>query len=711
MTINRREFMQASVAAYLLSRAVRMRAQTAPAYVNNGSDMHHWNIGNSLVERRVQFDPKVGLFTPSWKSLLTGTEFIRPIRPDELHPNTRGEEFSFQADGEQIDGSGGAFDLIDTATHEVQPRGKALEFKLKSRTKPIEVSVFYAVYEGHPVIRKWIAATNRGDKAIALSHFMFEAVPMLVGKPSEVQAQGFYGVQPRESAFTGSVYDCAVVERNSRTGEGFIAMNEAPGYTKHIQLPTWDGGIRVMYDTDLFPFERTLAPGETFTSPKSSIAFVMEGRGFADPRWVMPSYTSQVLMKKGAAFKPLWNYNAYLPFKLDINAETVRELVPIAARMGFDVFTIDGGWERFQGDFEPSPKNFPGGFDAIQKEVERQGMRFGLWASLAIVQSESQVYRDHPEWACRSADGKIKGSATDFGQTPVMCFDSPYREFAARRLSDLISRYNLKYVKLDQTTVFNVYGEAPGCYALGHHHRNWAESLQGIYEGIQYFTDYIYRQHPDVLLDMTFEAWGAMHLIDYGLIATADVDWVSNVADRSPDASGPRQARTILYERSLAIPAETMLLGCTRAETLPLEERFATSISAGPVLTGDLRKLTPQQQDWWGKQIRWHKKLRSEVALNESFFPLGTWLAPGAGTLDGFARLSRKGEGILVIFRNESKNDTLRVELPAYPEGKFRVRSTLTGESLASITGEQMRRGVEFRVPAGHKVEVLEIRK
>ena len=69
MAINRREFMQASVAAYLLSRAVRMRAQTSPAYVNIGSDMRHWTIGNGLVERHVQFDPKVGLFTPSWKSL------------------------------------------------------------------------------------------------------------------------------------------------------------------------------------------------------------------------------------------------------------------------------------------------------------------------------------------------------------------------------------------------------------------------------------------------------------------------------------------------------------------------------------------------------------------------------------------------------------------------------------------------------------------
>jgi hypothetical protein len=49
--------------------------------------------------------------------------------------------------------------------------------------------------------------------------------------------------------------------------------------------------------------------------------------------------------------------------------------------------------------------------------------------------------------------------------------------------------------------------------------------------------------------------------------------------------------------------------------------------------------------------------------------------------------------------------------LPAYPDGKFRVRSVITGEALPSITGEEMRRGITVRVPSNHQVEVLEIRK
>ncbi len=49
----------------------------------------------------------------------------------------------------------------------------------------------------------------------------------------------------------------------------------------------------------------------------------------------------------------------------------------------------------------------------------------------------------------------------------------------AQRIIDAIERFHLAYVKLDLTTIFNAYGEAPGCWAKGHDHGTWAESLNG----------------------------------------------------------------------------------------------------------------------------------------------------------------------------------------------------------------------------------------
>jgi alpha-galactosidase len=694
----------------LLFTLSSVSAQTTPAYVNAGSDHQSWVVGNGLIERLIQFDAKTGLSTAAWRHKLTGTDFIKRA-PGE---NAQGAEFFFQADGAKFTGSGDAFEWVAAETHDAPPGGKVLEIKLKARTKPLEVSVFYGVYQGHPVLRKWLAITNRGSSSFTLSHLSFEAVPLRAGKPSEIQVSGFYGIQPREIFFTGRVEDTAILERNSRTGEGFVVMNEAPGYMKRTELREWGEGIEVMYDTDIFPFERTVAPGETFTTAKSSVAFFAEGRGFADPHWVIPSYTSQVLMKKGAGYNPPWIYNTYEPFYFGLPQSTVEELIPIAGRMGLDIFTLDAGWEKLWGENDIALNRYPEGLDPVRSEVERQGMRLGLWVPMAMVRPETQVYREHPEWQCRDSAGRPKTSfmGTEWGgDLPVMCMASPYREVAARRISDLISRYHLAYVKMDLTTVFNAYGEAPGCYAQGHYHQGWAESLEGIYEGIQYVTDAIYREHPDVLLDITFELWGQKHVIDYGLLAAGDLDWLSNINDATPDSAGPRQARTLLYHRSLAIPVETMLIGNLRAETPPVEERFATAIGAGPLFQGDLRKLTPQQQDWYGEKIRWFKGFRKAVPVNESFFPLGTWLQPGAASVDGFARLDREGEGMIVVFRNQASANQLLVSVPTFPDGTFRVTSRMTGASLGPFSGQQLRQGIQISVPAEHQVEVLEVRK
>jgi alpha-galactosidase len=713
---NRREFIQASTSSLLLS-SVKVSASagspagtddTAPAFVRTNDEGGSWTVGNAFVERQIHFDPEHGLQTASWRHLVTGTDFMETARKRR----NSGAEFSVWVDGDSLRGSkGSAWELIEAKTEKGALSGQLLSIHLRSKTKPIDVTVFYAVYDSHPVVQKWIAITNRGTAPVTLSHLSFESLSIAPGPPDVLQTSGFYSSQPREVFFTGRVDDTAVLERNSLTGEGYIAMNGAPGYTKRTELAGWGDGVQLMYDTDLFPFERALQPGEMFTTAKSSIAFFADGKGFADPRWVIPSYTSQALMKKGAGYQPPWIYNTWEPFERGITRGITMDLISAAGRMGLDVFTIDDGWQADYGENAINLKLFPNGLDEIQAAAEQKGMRLGLWVPLAAISTKTAIARQHPEWICQDMHGKPKFTGTMEGSDAVMCLATPYREVAAKRISELIGRYRLAYVKVDLTTVFNAYGESPGCYAQGHDHSSWAESLERIYEGIQYVTDHIYRVHPDVLLDLTFELWGQKHIIDYGLLAAGDLDWLSNVDDGVPGAAGPRQARTLLYLRSLAIPAETMLIGNLQAEMASIEDRLVTAMGAGPLFLGDLRKLTPEQQDWYGEKVRWFKSLRKEVPLLEGFFPLGNWQQPGAATWDGFARLSRQGEGLIALFKNESHLDKVIVKLPVYPDGTFHVRSAMTGRTQGRQTGQHFRQGMEVQLPPDHQVEVLEIRK
>jgi alpha-galactosidase len=716
VNLNRREFMQATATSLLLG-SVKVSASpviapamdaSSGAYVRSDSGGRIWKVGNAFVEREIRIDSKLGLYTGKWQHKVTGTDFITAA----LRHRNGGGEFSFRVDGELLAGSqGSAWEFLEAKTEKLNPSGEVLAIHLRGKEKPLDVTVYYAVYANHAVVQKWIAITNRGADVVKLSHLSFESVAIRPGSPDVLQASAFYASEPREIFLTGRVDDTAVLERNSLTGEGFIAMNGAPGYTKRTELTGWGDGVELMYDTDLFPFERRLKPGETFKSATSSIAFFAEGKGFADPRWVMPSYTSQILMKKGARYQPRWIYNTWEPFQRGISREIALDLIAAAGRMGMDVFTIDDGWQLDYGENGINRRSFPNGLEEIQAAVEKQGMRLGLWSPLAAISTKTAVYKEHPEWMCKDRDGEPKITGTAAGTSVVMCLATDYRDAAAKRISDLIGRYHLAYVKIDLTTVFNAYGESPGCYALGHFHSTWAESLERIYEGIQYVTDRIYREHPDVLLDLTFELWGQKHLIDYGLLAAGDLDWLSNVDDREQGAAGPRQARTLLYLRSLAIPSETMLIGNLQAEMQSLEERLVTAMASGPLFLGDLRKLTPQQQSWYGEKIRWFKALRREVSLAEGFFPLGNWKQPGGAAWDGYARLSRTGEGMIGLFKNESHIDRVVVKLPVFPDGTFHVRSAMTGREIGSLTGESFRQGVEVLVPGEQRVEVLEIRK
>jgi alpha-galactosidase len=291
----------------------------------------------------------------------------------------------------------------------------------------------------------------------------------------------------------------------------------------------------------------------------------------------------------------------------------------------------------------------------------------------------------------------------------VMCMATAFRDSAAERIVDAIERFHLAYVKLDLTTIFNAYGEAPGCWAKGHYHRNWAESLNMIYEGISAMTAAVYKKHPEVLLDLTFELWGQKHVIDAGLLAAGDLDWMSNVDDRHADSAGPLQARQLLYQRAASMPVESMLIGNIHAELPTIEESFATAIGSAPLLLGDLRKLSAADRKWYHEKISWFKELRRSTKISESFFPLGSWMQPSPAEWDGFARMARSGKGVIAIFRNKSSEAAATVKLPLMPPGRYAVRSIMSGKEIDVLGNSDWARGIPISFSGVDRVEVLEV--
>jgi alpha-galactosidase len=208
---------------------------------------------------------------------------------------------------------------------------------------------------------------------------------------------------------------------------------------------------------------------------------------------------------------------------------------------------------------------------------------------------------------------------------------------------------------------------------------------------------------------LTFELWGQKHVIDAGLLAAGDLDWMSNVKDAEANGAGTVQARTLLYHRAASMPVDAMLIGNLHAEIPSAQEAFATAIGSAPLLLGDLRKLSPADQQWYQDHIRWFKQLRRSTNISESFWPLGNWRQPSAAEWDGFARLSHTGSGVIAIFRNQSNASTANIQLPLMPEGGYKVRSVITNKDLGTITKEDWVRGVPVEFSGSQSVEILEV--
>ncbi len=683
------------------------QAEAQPSVAGDPSSWTIGNLGNGL-QRTITFHPERGIRTEALTAAATGSTFITPsnVRPGFA------AEFSFRCNGAEYRGDGAGFRLLGAEETAVRG-GRSLQVRLHHPALSLDVDVAYRSFDGQPAIRKHVSLRNQGTGDLLITHLCIEAVGLWLGPANETVLNTQYGSIPREIFYTGRSEDAAILVSNSRTGNGMAVISEVPGYMKRTEVAGWDDPSRVrvqaMYDTDLMPFERTLKPGQIFQSAAVSLVAFSVGKGFNDPKWVLPSFAAKVLVKKIDAQGPPWIYNTWEPFERTINEKTTLESIEVAGTIGMDVFTIDDGWQKEYGDNEVNRQSFPHGLEPIIEAIERAGMRLGLWIPLAAISTTTAEYRNNTTFAARDQQGHMKMTSTMSGDQAVMCLASGFRDLAAARLNDVIERFRAAYLKLDLTTIFNAYGESPGCAAEGHDHATWAESLNMIYEGIAYVAEKVYARHPGVLLDLTFELWGQKHVIDAGLLRAGDLDWLSNVEDKSSDSAGPIQARQLLYQRAVSMPVESMLIGNMHAGVPSIAESFATAIGSAPLLLGDLRKLSSTDRLWLKSKIAWFKALRHRVRISESFFPLGSWNQTTADRWDGFARLARTGEGIIVLFRNHSKIEQIDVCLQLIPPGRFKARSVITGVELGVFTTAMWAQGVRVTFAGESTVEVLEV--
>lgn len=103
----------------------------------------------------------------------------------------------------------------------------------------------------------------------------------------------------------------------------------------------------------------------------------------------------------------------------------VREFAALPNPPGGRMIQIDDGFQRTCGDWRPNER-WAEGWSELPKRIDASGSIPSLWLAPTCVQDTVPVFKEHPDWFQRMADGRLAFSMINWGH-----FDDPTWKFGA----------------------------------------------------------------------------------------------------------------------------------------------------------------------------------------------------------------------------------------------------------------------------------------
>lgn len=152
---------------------------------------------------------------------------------------------------------------------------------------------------------------------------------------------------------------------------------------------------------------RALEPGERLETGWAVL------RADDDPLRALETYGDLVarftppLRTPGPAGWCSW-YAIRLPISHAFTLENARVVAEHFRGLGMDLMLLDHGWQEGDicGDWDPDPVDFPGGLEALARDLEALGLKLGLWIAPTDIARTSRLFQEHPEWMLRDAAGR-----------------------------------------------------------------------------------------------------------------------------------------------------------------------------------------------------------------------------------------------------------------------------------------------------------------
>jgi alpha-galactosidase len=536
---------------------------------------------------------------------------------------------------------------------------------------PLEVMLSFHA-EDHGVLRQWVSITNRQPGAVTL-HEVAAASPLLATPaphlthfgggdwaaewttttealtPGTKVVESRGGVQPhlRSCPFFLLAPDGPPEESSGAVLAGALAWG---GNTRFAFERTTTPAVRVWCGHNPAASEYVLDAGATFVTPEQVWMWSTEGVGPLSRRfhrWVRAH-----AVRDGDALRPIV-VNNWEGTSFSFDTDRLLGLIDHTADLGAELFLLDDGWfgeshprdddTTGLGDWEVNRAKLPGGLGPLIDRSDERGVRFGLWVEPEMVNPDSTLYAEHPDWAVSQP---ARHRRRWRNQLVLDVLQPDVADFVCGVVDRvLVENPGISYLKWDANRPLT----DPGSPTLGPDRQAnyWFDQARTTWR----LMETVAERHPEQTLMLCASGGGR---VDLGSLRWFHEVWLSDNTD-------PVDRVRMQWAASHFLPANVVAAHVTREGDRPVDFGCAVAMSARFGFDIDFAGMTDDELTLCHRAVAIYRDIRPLVQLGD------LWRLVPPGERAALAYVSPDGQRAVVFgFQLTVGTDT---PAPLHPGG------------------------------------------
>ena len=524
---------------------------------------------------------------------------------------------------------------FETLPGSYSENGEVEHLLMELEFEKLTLELHYFVYPECDVITRSARLVNNGDETVTLERFLslqldhpqagFDVTSFHgawareMNKSTVALCAGKYVIESRagcSSSRANPFFMLHAPNTDETCGEcfGFNLIYSGNHYSA-IEVSAF-GKTRVVSGIQPQGFRFVLEKDECFEAPEAVMTYSQNG--FSELSLNMHSFVREHITRG------VWKnkerpvlLNSWEACYFNISEQGLVSLAKAGKELGIELFVMDDGWfakrdddSHSLGDWDPSKKKLPKGLGNLAKKVTGLGVKLGIWVEPEMVNTESELYKTHPDWAM-AIPGKLHSE--DRNQRVLDLANPEVTEFLINKMTEVFSSADISYVKWDMNRIFSdIYSP----YLLPERQGETAHRyICGLYKVMKALTE----KFPDILFEGCASGGNRF---DLGILCYFPQIWGSDNTDAV-------SRLTIQEGYSYGYPQSCVgahVAASPNHQTLrdtPLETRFNVAAFGALGYECDVRDLNSDQKQKLIKQIECYKQWRPVLQYGQ-FYRLGT---------------------------------------------------------------------------------------